>query len=209
MRKRFRLVLPAVAVLCVAGCQHIPSKSKIAGQQYYDSGFRAEQEGNLTLARIHFNRAYEFAQTRRLGPASEAAALYEWSRITGYLGMTPEAEAGFTNALALIDASRGQAEQLRPLTLCELARLLHDTRQHARAVPVFQSAVNELQRVGAPQKDPLGFADLLDDYVDSLRASGEPDVADAISTRSVAIRVEHQTDIVRFQPRRYGGAGAK
>lgn len=209
MRNGFRLIVTAVASLCLAGCEHTASSRKVAGQQYYEAGFRAEQEGNLTLARVHFNQAYEFAQTRRLGPASEGAALYEWSRITGYLGMTSEAAAGFTNALGLIDASGGRGEKLRAPALCELARLLHDTKQHAKAIPVFEVAIDELQKLNAPQKDPLGFADVLDDYADSLRANGELVVAEGILTRSTAIRTEHQTDIVRFRPRRYGQPQAR
>jgi tetratricopeptide (TPR) repeat protein len=205
MRNGLRLIVTAVAALCAAGCQHtgIGSAPNIAGQQFYESGFRAEEQGNLTLARIHFNQAHEFAQTRRLGPAAEAAALYEWSRITGYLGMTAEAAAGFTNTLSLIDASRGDAEKLRAPALCELARLLHDTKQHARAVPVFEAAINELQKINAPQKDALGFADVLDDYAASLQASGESAVADGVLTRSTAIRIERQTDMVHFRPKRY------
>src|SRR5437763_13255006 len=152
MRKRpaLSVMLTTIAAMALAACQHTASAPKIAGQSFYEAGFRAEEQGNLAVARVHFNQAYEFARSRALGPASEAAALYEWSRITGYLGMTAEAEAGFTHVLLLIDASQGRAEKLRALALCELARLLHDTKQHAKAVSVFEQAVNALQKAGAP-----------------------------------------------------------
>jgi hypothetical protein len=98
---------------------------------------------------------------------------------------------------------------LRPLVLCELARLLHDTKQHSRAIPVFESAIHELQRANAPQKDPLGFAEFLDDYADSLNAIGELEVAKGVAVRSTAIKLEHETGLLRFHPRRYGGTAVK
>ena len=72
--------------------------------------------------------------------------------------MHAEAEGGFTSVLALIDKAEGKADTLRAAALCELARLLHDTKQHPRAIPAYEQAIDELQRREAPQKDPVGFA---------------------------------------------------
>jgi tetratricopeptide (TPR) repeat protein len=209
MRSGLWLTVAVLSVLGGSGCQHVPSAEKMAGEHYYEAGFRAEEQGNLTVARTCFYQAYEFAQARALGPGPEAFALYEWSRMTGYLGMVAEAEGGFTNVLTLIDVSQGRAEKLRPLVLCELARLLHDTKQHSRAIPVFESAIHELQRANAPQKVPLGFAEFLDDYADSLNAIGELEVAKGVAVRSTAIKLEHETGLLRFHPRRYGGTAVK
>ena len=73
-----------------------------------------------------------------LGPTPEAYAMYEWSRVTGYLGMYANAEKGFNDVLALIEKSGGKAENLRPPTLTELARLLHDTNQYEKAIKAFE-----------------------------------------------------------------------
>ncbi len=62
-----------------------------------------------------------------LGPAPEAYSLYEWSRVTGYLGMYADAEKGFNDVLILIDKAGEKAKDLRAPALGELARLLHDT----------------------------------------------------------------------------------
>jgi tetratricopeptide (TPR) repeat protein len=196
-----RIGLCAAISLCAGGCQH-PGKS-FAGQKCYEAGFRAEEQGDLNLARQYFYQAYWNAQSSFLGPSSEAYALYEWSRVTGYLGMHAEAEAGFTNVLTLIDTSAGQAEKLRAPALCELARLLHDTKQHSRALPIYERALSELQKLGAPQKDPIGFAEFLDDYADSLRAGGDHETADAILKRSAAIKADNKENLPRFNPRRY------
>ena len=191
-------------LLTVSGCQHTATyPASLAGQKYYEAGFRAEEEGDLNLARQNFYQAYWSAQAAFLGPVAEAYSLYEWSRVTGYLGMYTEAESGFTNVLALIGGSGGKADKLRAPALCELARLLHDTKQHSRAIPVFEAAIGELQNQGAPQKDPLGFCDFLDDYADSLRAVGNRELANSIVRRSAAIRADNKESLSRFKPRRY------
>ena len=151
----------------------------------------AEQAGNLSVAREQFQQAYQRAQTESLGPGPAACALYEWSRITGYMGSRAESEKGFLTVLDLIDKSAGQAEALRAPTLCELARLLHDTGQHARAIPIYEKALVELHKRGAPQKDPFGFVEFLDDYALSLRAVGDHEIAKAVSQRSAAIKEDN------------------
>src|ERR1700704_5364652 len=117
--------------------------------------------------------------------------------------MHAEAEGGFTSVLALIDKAEGKADTLRAAALCELARLLHDTKQHPRAIPAYEQAIDELQRREAPQKDPVGFAEFLDDYAESLRAVGEQKAAKAVAQRSAAIKQDNPKNTARLTPRRY------
>ena len=172
-------------------------------QQYYEFGVEAERGGDLTLARRNYSRAYGNACMGNLGPKAEAYYLYEFARVTGYAGNYAESEKSFADVLALIDKAKGEADKLRTPTLAEYARLLHDTGQHAKAVPIYEKAIPELERVGILTSDPLGFASLLDDYADSLAAAGFAQRSAEIVNQSAGIKEAHKGDTPKYQARRY------
>ena len=98
---------------------------------------QAEQAGDLKSARMYYGRAQINAQIGNLGPVKEAYACYEWARVTGYLGMYADSAKGFVDALALIEKAKGEADKLRAFGVGgDVPRLLHDTDQHAKAVPI-------------------------------------------------------------------------
>ena len=105
--KRYALVAFVISCL-LSGCVNNPINARTA-ENYYKSGMEAEGNGNLFLARKNYSRAYTNAQMGNLGPTPEAYALYEWSRVTGYLGMYADAEKGFNETLRLIDLSKGES----------------------------------------------------------------------------------------------------
>ncbi len=188
-------------VLGAAGCAN-PINARTA-DRYYQAGRRAEEAGDLTLAEKDYFRSYRNTEMGILGPAAEAAALYEWSRVAGYLGKYTEAEEGFTNTLIKIEKAKGEADKWKAPTLCELARLLHDTKQFAKAVPVFQQAIPELEKRDALKGDPIGFAEFLDDYAQSLKAAGFNDQAAEVERRSAGIKAQNPGAPAKFKVRRY------
>jgi hypothetical protein len=133
----------------------------------------------------------------------EAYSMYEWSRVTGYLGMYPDAEKGFRDTLLLIDKADGKADNLRPPALGELARLLHDTNQHEKAVPVYEKAVVELDKRDIVKVDPIGFTVVLDDFSQSLMAAGFASRANEIAARSQSIKDANKGVNAKFVGRRY------
>ncbi|MDB6124720.1 MAG: uncharacterized protein JWQ71_3713 [Pedosphaera sp.] len=202
MKPSIHLVIAIFAlIVCSTGCRN-PINAKIESR-YYQAGDQAEKGGDLELARKDYNRSYCNAVAGNLGFEAEAYPLYEWSRVTGYLGMYADAEQGFIKTLTLIDKAKGKADKLRAPTLCELAWLLFDTKEHARAIPVFEAAVQELERRDALHTDPVSFAEFLDDYAESLKAAGFIGQAEAIAQRSAAIREQNQGASPKFKRRRY------
>ncbi|HZP59763.1 MAG TPA: tetratricopeptide repeat protein [Opitutaceae bacterium] len=195
------LLLIVLGLSLLAGCAN-PINGYTA-QQYYEYGVQAEKGGDLALAQRNYSRAYGNAQMGNLGPKAEAYYLYEVARVTGYAGMYAESEKEFLDVLTLIEKAKGEADKLRAPALAEYARLLHDTGQHAKAVPIYEKAVAELERVGILTLDPLGFAALLDDYAGSLAAAGFSQRAAEISSRSASIKEAHKGDSPKFEPRRY------
>jgi tetratricopeptide (TPR) repeat protein len=184
-----------------AGCRN-PTNVGTYGQ-YSRSGRIAEERGDLLMARREYSRALWNARAGWLGPKAEATALYDWSRLTGYLGGYAEAEQGFREVLQLIGKSKGEANELEAPALCELARLLFDTQQFEKAVAVFEIAVPALEKRDAPHVDPIGFAEFLDDYEAALRAVELTARADEVSQRSAAIRLQNHGATAKFRVRRY------
>lgn len=193
------LVLALVMPLMLTGC----ALNAYEASRHFDYAEQAEKAGDYKLARQQYNRAFADCQMGLLGPADEASCAYAWSRVTGYLGLYADAEKGFKDVLTLIDKAHGKADGLRAPTLCELARLLHDTDQHQKAIPVYERALAELEKTSVAKDDPIGFADFLDDYASSLRMAGETARADEISGRAVVIHEQNKGLTAKFVAKRY------
>lgn len=172
-------------------------------QNYYQLGVQAEQGGDFTLARRNFSRAYGNAQMGNLGLAAEASYLYEYARVTGYVGNYDESEKAFGEVLALIEKAQGEADRLLAPTLTEYSRLLHDTEQHQKAVSVFERAVAALEKAQIESSDPLAYAAFLDEYASSLKAVGLGERAAVVGVRSAALKAKHADETPHFTPTRY------
>jgi TPR repeat protein len=164
---------------------------------------KAEARNDFSQARDHYQRAYEIAHSRGLGPGHEAFPVYERARETGYLGRFEEAEQGFVQTLKLIEQADGFSDRLRTPTICEMARLFHDTGQDAKAVPIYGQALVALEKTGAEKTDPIAFAAFLDDYAASLKATGYQAQAQEIAARSDAIKLQNKGKATKFIARRY------
>ncbi len=199
--KIFVSLLSSLASLLLAGCAN-PINAYTA-RNYSAAGAAAEESGDISLARQNYSRSYINAKIGNLGPAAEAHALYEYARATGYAGKYSEAEAAFEEVLALIAKSGGKANSLLPPALAEYSRLLHDTAQHRKALPVFAKATVALEKEQIQETDPLGYAAFLDDYAQSLSASGQAQRASAMTTRSASLKATHKGTSPSFVPKRY------
>jgi tetratricopeptide (TPR) repeat protein len=195
------IILSVVCLSVLVSCSN--PINAYTGSRYYEAGEQAERAGDLQLARQNFHRAYINAQIGNVGPAAEAYALYDWSRVTGYLGMHAESQKGFSAVLALIPKAKGEADKLLAPALSEYARLLHDTGQHSKAVTIYEKAVAELEKNKILTIDPMGFASLLDDYAGSLAAAGFSERSAGITTRSTSIKEMHKGTRATFKARRY------
>jgi len=196
-----------MVAVCLGGCTAAHALNARNAQRYYDAARQHEIAGDWTLARTAYGRACANVTLGKLGPAAEARCLYEWSRITGYLGETTAAEDGFRRVLTLIEAAAGEVDYLRPPTLCELARLLYDTERYEEANPIYESAVNELEKTPAANEDPIAFADFLDEYAQSLRAAALDSRASAVAERAKELRRKNPGKKPKFVPQRYRPSG--
>lgn len=195
--------LLSITLLCLS-CQN-PINAKTASN-YLDAARQAEAVGDFERAAQFYSRVYGNAELGHLGPAAEASGLYGWARMAGHLGRTQEAEEKFADTLHRITQARGAADHLLPPTLSEYSRLLHDTAQHAKAIPIYEQALPALEKVGADQSDPIAFAIFLEDFSGSLRAIGQNDRAAEFSRRAQVLRAAHPDAKPQFEARRYSPA---
>jgi tetratricopeptide (TPR) repeat protein len=186
MNTRTLIILLLGAIVSLCGCYN-PLNAYTA-QRYYESGMKAAERGDLSLARQNFSRAYINTQIGHLGPEPAAYSLLYWARASGYLGIYEDAERGFNEVLSLIDKAEGKADDLKPPTLAELARLLYDTEQYEKAIPFFEKAVIEFDKRKLAESDPIGYALFLDDFSQCLMAASYAKRADEIAARSAMLK---------------------
>ena len=170
-------------------------------RRYHETGMAAEKAGDLKLAKKYYARAFANADIGFLSLAPKAYAHYDYSRVVGYLGEHREAELGFSNVLRWIEKAAPKADDLWVPALSEYARLLHDTGQHDKAVPIFERAIVEMDRHEMGAKDPIGLSEFLDDYASSLQATRR-NVED-VSQRARQLREANQGQVAKRKVRRY------
>jgi len=194
-------VLLGSFLLVVLLCGCLNPLNATHARRYSETGQAAEQAGDLKLARKCYARASINADIGFLSLAPKAYAHFDYSRVTGYLGNHEEAALGFSNVLRWIEKSAPKADDLLAPALSEYARLLHDTGQHDKAVPLFERAVTELDRRNMAATDPIGLAEFLDDYARSLQATGRN--REVVTNRAHELREANKNEVAKQKFRRY------
>jgi tetratricopeptide (TPR) repeat protein len=197
MKQFFFLLLCGLLTACLSD-----DKKDYNGAVNYQMGLQAEQAGDLPGAQQFYAKAQKDAKGGHLGPAKEAHATFALARINGYLGKYAEAEKGFNETFALIGAAEGEANALLVPALFEYALMLHDTGQHAKAVPIYRRAFEGLEKMGVSQIAPLAYASFLDDYSESLKAAGFASLAAETEKKAALVR-EKNPGGLKYSVRRY------
>lgn len=125
---------------------------------------------------------------------------YEYGRASGATCFYEHAEEYLTKSLKLDEESSGPIHY----PLIELARLNLDQRKFAQAVPYFERALAAAEKLDAESKDPIGFADFLDEYVRALEGSGQAAKAGSFVARAAKIRATNPTAVSKTDRTPYG-----
>ena len=190
-----------VILVCVcSGCQN-PMNRLTAGR-YYSDGIEAERANNLTAAKIAFHRSYANAMAGNLPPYTQAQTLYDWSRISGYLGQFADAEWGFRKCLNIATNANGRANYYVAAAYIELARLYQDTGRYSGAADAFNNGIVFIDSRGDSTVDPGAFADILEDYARVLSELGRTSEVVQVRSRLASWRAVHP-EPARYIPRRY------
>ena len=192
-----QFVVGLFCAVALSSCINDPINSYTAGK-YYGLAREAEVNGELMQARIFYSRSYINTKLGHQPPEVQAHALFEWARVSGYLGYYAGADKGYADVLDLVAKAEGRAASLLAPTCCERARLLRDSCQDQRAVPIYAQAVRELEKAKVDQTSPLLFADYREDSELALRNSGAAVEAGQLAARTRELRELHRGTTPHF-----------
>jgi tetratricopeptide (TPR) repeat protein len=181
-------------------------------QRYYDLSLQAEAQRNWAGAYEGYRRALINYRSAGAPVAYISAATYNMGRMAGYTCKYKEAEQLLIESVSLEEQSSRPDPGNLTKRWSELARLYEAQEKFGEAAAYYSRAVPELERLGAPRSDPIGFADYLNAYAAALQASGKPGAALQTAQRATDLRTSSPTSIARFVPVTYKsicGAGAQ
>ncbi len=177
-----RYVALAFSIVLVSGCA--ASINEYNARQHAQAGVKAGKSGEFAKARKEFARALTNARLANADLKLVAVLSYEYGRYSGMICDWVEGEKGLTEAYDLDRQNGGPAY----LSLVELARLNLDRQQYSNAVEYFDRVVPELETSHADTRDPIGYAQVLDEYAASLEKTGKNGLAGKFRDRAGDLR---------------------
>ncbi|CAB1057727.1 hypothetical protein D1BOALGB6SA_2480 [Olavius sp. associated proteobacterium Delta 1] len=166
-------IFPTVLILVVflvscAGTINIHNARK------YDlAAYDALQKGDWKTARMFYSRAWGNAKMGNADIRTVSRLRYEYGRASGIVCEWTEAELALNEAFELDSKSNGP----RWMPLVELERICIAQKNYIKAKGYFDKLMPILSEIQAETKDPIGYADLLDEYALVLENTGEPEAA--------------------------------
>lgn len=176
----------------------------IPPSQGIHSGNIAYERGDYGQAKESFSSALHLATQQNWKPHI-ATAKYGLGRSLGQLCQFNEAEKYLIEAATLEgEISGGKGIHLSQ-DYFELARLYYDYGKYDKAVPYFQEATALAEELGVSSSDPIGYANVLQDYAIALSKVGDANQAKAIEQKIATLRRSNPGKsagfkIVRFNP---------
>lgn len=175
-------VAMAFSIVLVSGCA--ASINEYNARQHAQAGAKAGKSGEFAIARKEFARALTNARLAHANPKMVAALSYEYGRYSGMICDWVEGEKGLSEAYDLDRQNGGPAY----MSLVELARRNLDRQQYGNAVEYFDRVVPELESLHADSRDPIGYAQVLDEYAASLEETGKNGLAGKFRDRAGDLR---------------------
>jgi tetratricopeptide (TPR) repeat protein len=191
------ITLPSILL---SGCSN-PINQHTANK-YFQAASQAEDEENLELARENYKRANINFKLAKNSKDQEALSLYEYSRVSGLLGYSSEAQEGFLETLNILSQSSNE-ETLKVPTLCELSRLLYSQGSYKEALKYFPQAVQALQNIGIEESDPMGYCLFLESYQKTLEKVGDSSKANEIEKQIELLKMNNPNVQPKFVPQEY------
>ncbi len=194
-----KLFVISLSALFLAACV-----TAIPPSQGIHSGNIAYERGDYVQAKESFSSALQLATQQNWKP-HVATAKYGLGRSLGQLCQFSEAEKYLLEAANLeSEISGGKGIHLSQ-DYFELARLYYDYGKFDKSVPYFQKAVPLAEELRVASSDPIGYANVLEDYAVALSKVGDANQAKAIEQRIAALRQSNSGKsagfkIVRFNP---------
>ena len=192
-----RAVLLLCLLVCISGCGN-PINMKTA-ENYKNAGLHALDAGDWKSARMHFNRSWWNAKVGHADPRIVSELRYEYGRASGVVCEWDEAELALNESFEIDSKTNGPLW----MPLVELERMSIAQKDYSKARGYFDKLMPILEEISIETKDPLGYADVLDEYSLVLENTGDPAKAKEHRQRSQQLREvfqgkESNTDITPY-----------
>ena len=185
-------------VFSLAGCA-APINAHNA-QSYARNASLAAQQGDWDAARRMWAGAVVNSSLAHADKRYQAVMNYEYARSLGVTCFYELAQQYFDKAYALDKETNGPAY----MSSFELARMYVAKGDKEKTVTYFGRALEEGGVAGLEKHDPIGFADMIDDYAKILGALGETSAADEKRRVASAIREANKTAKTKTDLTPYG-----
>ena len=147
---------------------------------YNREGLKAEKDGNWDAAAKRYFLALQNSQWANEGKGVRADFNYKLGRALGATCQFEKSEQSLNEAYSL--------NSRLPQALAELGRLNLAQNKLPDALSLFERAIPEMDKTQINASDPIGYADILDDYKTALMKSGKASEASSIAAKADALR---------------------
>lgn len=151
---------------------------------YAKACYAYQSQNEWWKARISCGRAATNADLGNASPRARAVMWYEYGRTSGAICDYVEARRGLNSALKLDEESGGPTY----MTFMELARLELDQGNWKEAAAHFARFDAAVPKDTAEKKDPIGYADALDEYARAADGAGDSSLGSVLRQRSRQLR---------------------
>lgn len=201
---RAGLAILAMTLVVLTGCSRDFGTSNMA--RYHDAGLRAEQLRDYQTAEEQYERALVWAGTEKVPPAMLSLNLYNLGRMKGHGCKFTEARELLLTSLAMEEQVSGPDSPQITRRLFELARLYHDRRHYAEALPYYAEGIAMIRKLKLEGDDPLNFGDALREYAAALRATGNSRAAAGAIADADALQARYPDETRHYIIARYTAA---
>ncbi|MGB2832712.1 MAG: hypothetical protein WBC07_07135 [Methylotenera sp.] len=173
------LILILSTLLLTAGCATDTTVNNIETWTKGCQEYQAQNEwwkARRSCQRAALHKDYRFSPN--------ATLWYEYGRTSGAICDFSEATKGLKRALALDQENNGPVFQ----TYIELARLHYDQGKYQDAVAYFKLGKAAIPEQAAVNGDPIGYAEILEEYAIALKHSNDVASAEKLTIQAKGLR---------------------
>ena len=186
----------ALAVTLVSACASFDTPSFQNNYSLYNrEALKAEKENNWNAAAKRYFLALQNSEWANEGKGVRADFHYKLGRALGATCQFEQSEQNLSQASEL--------NPRMPQAFAELARLKLSQNKLADALVFFERALPGLEK--SASSDPIGVAEILDDYASALTKSNKAADAASVAKRAEALRTGNAGKTAAMIKPPYGG----
>ena len=192
------ILIIAIAAALLGGCKAFDTPSFQNNYSLYNrEALKAEKENNWDAAAKRYFLALQNSEWAEEGKGVRADFHYKLGRAQGATCQFEKSAQSLNEAYTL--------NNRLPQALAELGRLNLAQNKLPEALCNFERAMPELEKVQLGNSDPIGYADLLDDYKTVLLKSNKASDAARVANQADALRAANSGKTAALLKPPYGG----